>query len=140
MTSDRQREVLEWTQEYVTKDSGIRAEFATGSRRDTRKGKGRYDLMSPIALERIAGVLERGAEKYGERNWEKGQPVSRYMDSALRHTLQHLAGERDEDHIAQACWNLMAVMHTEVLCDLGLLPAELNDTPKGTPNTKGSNE
>jgi len=34
----------------AVRDSGKREEFDTGSRRDTRQGKGRYDLLSPIAL------------------------------------------------------------------------------------------
>ena len=39
--------------EFELKDSGKREEFTTGSRRDTREGKGRYDLISPIALTRV---------------------------------------------------------------------------------------
>jgi hypothetical protein len=110
---------------WETKDSGTREEFDTGSRRDSREGKGRYDLLSPLAVARIAGVLERGAAKYGDRNWEKGQPLSRYLDSALRHTFQVLAGDKDEDHAAQAVWNLMAYIHTQEKIASGDLPAEL---------------
>lgn len=112
---------------YVTKDSGQRQEFPTGSRRDTREGKGRYDLVSVPAIRRLAGLLERGAEKYGDRNWEKGQPLSRYLDSALRHTFQVLDGKTDEDHAAAAMWNLMAFIHTEEKIAAGDLPAELSD-------------
>lgn len=100
---------------FVTKDSGAREEFATGSRRDTRAGKGRYDLMSPGVLRRDAGLLERGAMKYGERNWEKGQPESRFADSMIRHALQYLAGDRSEDHLAAVRWNAGAIMHFEEL-------------------------
>ena len=63
----------------TTLDSGKRRDFPTGSRRDSREGKGRYDLISPIALRRLALVCERGAAKYGDRNWEKGQPMSGYI-------------------------------------------------------------
>lgn len=49
--------------EYATKDSGCRQVFATGSQRDSRVGKGRYDLISPIALRRLAQLCERGAAK-----------------------------------------------------------------------------
>jgi hypothetical protein len=112
---------------YVTLDSGDREEFATGSVRDVREGKGRYDLIPPHPLERLAGVYERGAAKYGDRNWELGQPVSRFLDSAIRHSFRHLEGHRDEDHLAQAAWNLFAAMHVEEMARRGLLPAELND-------------
>ena len=67
------------------KDSGVRQDFETGSRRDTRDGKGRYDLLPMRAIQRLARHFEGGAKKYGDRNWEKGQPISRYLDSALRH-------------------------------------------------------
>ena len=89
------------------KDSGEREEFNTGSVRDTRTGKGRYDLLPPRAVRRLAKHFENGARKYGDRNWEKGQPLSRFLDSALRHTFAILEGKRDEDHAAAAVWNLM---------------------------------
>ncbi len=115
---------------YVTKDSGKRQEFQTGSKRDTREGKGRFDLISPHALWRLAGVYERGAQKYGDRNWEKGQPLSRYFDSAMRHLTEVLMGLEDEDHAAQAMWNITAYIHTEEMIRLGKLPKELDDMPK----------
>ncbi len=111
------------------KDSGERQEFDTGSQRDSREGKGRFDLISPIALLRIAQHFENGAEKYGDRNWEKGQPLSRYLDSAIRHIYAFLGGSRDEDHLAAASWNTMAAIHTETLIEEELLPKELNDLP-----------
>jgi len=101
--------------------------WSTGSRRDSRLGKGRYDLLSPIALQRIAKRLEDGAEHYGERNWEKGQPLTRYIDSALRHIYGHLEGKRDEDHMAAAAWNLHAFMHTEEMVRRRGLPESLMD-------------
>ncbi|MEM7311340.1 MAG: dATP/dGTP diphosphohydrolase domain-containing protein [Planctomycetota bacterium] len=114
---------------FVIKDSGQREEFDTGSVRDTREGKGRFDLISPFALERLAQWYEMGATKYGERNWEKGQPVSRFMDSALRHLNRHMQGHRDEDHLSAALWNVAAIIHIEAVAGRGLLPAELFDLP-----------
>ena len=112
-------------------DSGTRREWTTGSVRDTRSGKGRYDLISPIALKRLARHYENGAVKYGDRNWEKGQPLSSYMDSLLRHAYSFMAGDRSEDHIAAVAWNAFAVMHTQVLINHSKLPKEFNDLPKG---------
>jgi len=110
-------------------DSGERQEFATGSVRDTATGKGRFDLISPVALRRLARHYENGAQKYGDRNWEKGQPLSRYIDSAIRHLYDFLEGSRDEDHLAAAAWNALAAIHTETMVERGLLPADLNDLP-----------
>lgn len=115
--------------EWTTKDSGARQEFETGSVRDTREGKGRYDLIPPFALKRIAGVYERGAVKYGDRNWEKGQPIMRYYDSAIRHLNEWLEGKEDEDHLAQAAWNLLGMLFTEEMLDRGQYPESLDDKP-----------
>jgi len=98
---------------FETKDSGQREEFSTGSRRDVRTGKGRYDLLPPGPMKRLAQLYERGAEKYGEGNWEKGQPVSRLMDSLIRHAFNYLEGEKTEDHMAAVAWNAFAVMYME---------------------------
>lgn len=111
------------------KDSGRREDFSTGSRRDTRDGKGRFDLLPPRAIARLARHFEAGSKKYGDRNWEKGQPLSRYMDSALRHAFRFTQGERDEDHLIAAAWNLVCLAETEERIKLGLLPKELNDLP-----------
>lgn len=117
----------------IIKDSGKRQEFTTGSRRDTRDGKGRFDLLPPRALARLARHFEGGAVKYGDRNWEKGQPLSRYFDSALRHLFKYIQGERDEDHLIAAGWNILCLAETEQRIAEDQLPKELNDLPIGTP-------
>lgn len=112
------------------KDSGAREAFPTGSVRDTRSGKGRFDLLPTRALRQLAQHFENGAKKYGDNNWLKGQPLSRYMDSALRHIFAHLEGKRDEPHAVAAVWNLMCLIDTEQRVREGLLPKELLDLPE----------
>ncbi len=112
---------------YELPDSGAREVFSTGSRRDSQLGKGRYDLLSWHALERIAKHMENGARKYGDRNWEKGQPLGRYLNSAMRHLIKWASHETSEDHLAAACWNLMALMHTGHQIELGHLPKSLGE-------------
>jgi len=112
-------------------DTGEREHFESGAMREkNRVEKGRYDLISPHFIHRLAVVLAKGAEKYADRNWEKGMPLSEYMDSALRHLNQFLAGQRDEDHLGHAAFNIMALLHTEELVKNGQLPEELNDLPR----------
>ena len=111
------------------KDSGERREFATGSVRDVRKGKGRYDLIPPYSLRRLAKHYENGAIKYGDRNWEKGQPVASYVDSLIRHGQDYLAGDRSEDHMAAVAWNAFAAMWTLEMIRLCKLPKSYNDLP-----------
>lgn len=101
--------------------------FSTGSVRDSRDGKGRYDLIPPEAIHELAIHFEDGAKKYGERNWELGQPISRIMDSALRHTFSYMAKKKDENHLAAACWNLVAAMTIRARAKAGTLPKELDD-------------
>jgi len=115
--------------EYKTKVNKL-TEYKTGAKRDINVGKGAYELISPMALRRLAQVYERGAVQKGARNWERGIPFSRCVQSALRHIFQYLEGMRDEDHLMQAVWNLIAVAHFEECIKRGLLPKELNDLPK----------
>jgi hypothetical protein len=114
---------------YCVKDSGRREETATGAVRDSRDGKGRYDLISPLAIRRIAVHLEKGARKYTARNWEKGFSFTRMLDSAFRHLYQYQEGARDEDHLAAVCFNVMAIMHFEEMIQRGIMDTALNDTP-----------
>lgn len=94
-------------------DSGNRHEFETGAVRDMQVGKGRCDLLPPLAILRLARHFEEGAKKYGERNWEKGIPINSFIDSSLRHIFKYMAGEDDEDHLVAAAWNLMCALETE---------------------------
>jgi len=109
------------------KDSGQRQTWDTGSRRDTNVGKGRFDLISPEFEDRLAVHLQNGAVKYGDRNWELGQPLSRYLDSAKRHINRILRLEVDEDHPAAAAWNIMAFLTTVERIQAGELPLTLDD-------------
>lgn len=115
--------------QWKTKDSGNRRIFESGAMRDRAEGKGRYDLISPFAIQRLCGVYERGALKYADRNYEKGMPLGQFIDSALRHLLQLLEGREDEDHAAQALWNIASFIHIKELIDRGILPQTLNDLP-----------
>lgn len=139
--------------------------YETGAVRDSREGKGRFDLMPldvaaavmdceneekqvtellcdidifkitsesyflanalrsaadlmyggsrEAMLLDVAKLFESGAEKYGERNWEKGIPISSYIDSGVRHLLKYLNGETDEAHDRAFVWNLMCAIWTK---------------------------
>ncbi len=93
----------------VTFDSGaVRSADVAGT-----KHPARYDLISPIGLRRIAETYGEGALKYGDRNWEKGIPQSVMANHALAHIFAYLSGDRSEDHMGHAAWNLIAIMHNE---------------------------
>lgn len=56
-------------------------------------GKLRYDLVHPFAHEQLVKVLTLGANKYAERNWEKGMAWSNVIASGERHLAAIKAGE-----------------------------------------------
>ncbi len=117
-------------QGVTIKDSGARQQFDTGSVRDIREGKGRFDLLPVLPLRRLARHFEAGAAKYGDNNWRLGQPLGRFYDSAFRHLLSYWEGQGEEDHLAGAIWNLVALMDTEARIHAGELPVELDDHPR----------
>jgi len=107
------------------KDSGERSEFETGAVRDKADNKGRFDLLPADAIRQLARVMETGCLKYGDRNWEKGIPLRRYLDSALRHLFCVLAGMDDEPHLPMAMWNVACAIQTEIWIRRGKLPEDL---------------
>jgi len=111
-------------------DSGKREQFKTGAVRDTAKGKARVDLISPYAQMRKGQWLRLGAEKYDERNWEKGMKISRCIASLERHIQEYKMGLTNEDHLAAIAVNAEFIMHYEKMIKMGLLPADLDDMPK----------
>ena len=66
--------------------------YEGGAIRNSRAGKGRYDLIPTKALIRLARVYEVGGIAHGDRNWEKGIPTDRLVDSAMRHIVQYWDG------------------------------------------------
>lgn len=65
-----------------------------------------FNGLADMLLE-VAKHFEEGAKKYGENNWQKGIPVKCYIDSAVRHYLKWLRGDKDEPHDRAFVWNLM---------------------------------
>ena len=69
--------------------------------------KNRYTMLLEVSKH-----FEEGAKKYGENNWQKGIPVHCYIDSAVRHYLKFLRGDKDEPHDRAFCWNIMCAIWT----------------------------
>lgn len=113
-------------------DSGARMSYGDEKAiREPSTGKGRFDLITPFGLTRLAKWYELGSKKYSDRNWEKGMPFSRYVDSAFRHLIKFMMGMEDEDHLAAAVWNLLCIIHHQ---ELG--QTELDDLPHYLSNNK----
>lgn len=66
----------------------------------------RFDLMDPDAMFALAGILDHGERKYGERNWGK-IPTNSHLNHALVHIYAYLAGNKEDDHLGHAFCRLM---------------------------------
>lgn len=93
------------------------------------EGKLRYDLLEPYAIEELAKVFTKGAQKYEPHNWLKGMQWSSMRASLARHLAAYDKGE-DYDfdpkcencqkgsctnhsgllHMAHVAWNAMALV------------------------------
>jgi dATP/dGTP diphosphohydrolase len=69
----------------------------------------RFDLIPPAALEELACVYGRGAQKYAANNWRKGYAWGLSVGALQRHLSKWLqGGERDEmgnHHMIQVAWH-----------------------------------
>lgn len=95
---------------FTVKDSGAREEFDSGMVRDTTEGKTDYTLVldGPMFY-RWAIHMTKGAVKYSKRNWMKAAgeaELGRFRESAIRHFVQWMKGDTDEDHAAAVMFNI----------------------------------
>ena len=75
-------------------------------------GKAFGDMEWETMLLEVSKHFEAGAEKYGENNWQKGLPVKCYINSAVRHYLKWLRGDKDEPHDRAFVWNILCCIWT----------------------------
>lgn len=73
--------------------------------------KPRMDLIPPELLIEMGKVLDYGAKKYAERNWEKGFAWGRAHAAAMRHMAAWSRGENLDPetglpHLAHAATNM----------------------------------
>lgn len=104
-------------------------EYTTGAIRQETSGRGLPSLLPFDALIELSKLFEAGAHKYAPRNWEKGIPLSRYIDSQFRHTSKIMEGDLSEPHVTQNAWNAVCLLATHLRIRDGKLPPELNDLP-----------
>jgi hypothetical protein len=102
---------------HETKDSGKKAVYSSGMKRDDDTSKPHFEYLfvkgipyNEQLITRWAELMQRGALKYGNRNFENArteEELERYKSSALRHLMQWVMGETDEDHASAVMFNLM---------------------------------
>ena len=80
----------------------------------------------------MARTAAEGAAKYGDRNWEKGIPISNLLNHCIRHIYLYILGDTSEDHLAHGAWNLLAA------CDMEEVRPECCDIPSRGNFVKGA--
>jgi hypothetical protein len=93
--------------------------LTNGTKFDT--GKLRWDLLPPDAMKELVTVLTKGAEKYADRNWEKGMQWGRIKAALERHINAWELGERNDPefgthHLAHAMWCAMVLLTYDLRC------------------------
>lgn len=100
----------------MIKDSGKRQQLP-GMVRDVADDKVDYTLVLDGPLfDRLARHLTEGAKKYSKRNWmgaHTQEEYDRFRESMVRHLIQYLRGDTDEDHFAAVAFNLNGMEYTK---------------------------
>lgn len=110
-------------------------EYGTGAVRSSDCKKERWDLISPIAMQRLAAVYAEGAAKYGANNWELGMPVWSILNHVIRHLYLYLDGDEHEDNLGHALWGIAAAVHSEEMARRGVEPwVSINAGMRRPPN------
>lgn len=66
----------------------------------------RYDLLPFEGLRRWAEAFGEGSLKYGDGNFRKGMEDRCLLQHALNHLFLYQAGDKTEDHLGHAMWNI----------------------------------
>jgi hypothetical protein len=82
------------------------------------EGKRKWSLVDFDSLEDMVKVLEFGAKKYGEYNWQKGLKTTDIIESMLRHVFSYLNGEDNDkesgiSHIGHIQCNAMFLAYMQ---------------------------
>ena len=90
----------------------------------------RFDLLPWDFISEMARLYGKGAEKYDERNWEKGYDVSLSFAALQRHLTLWWAGENLDSetgmsHLASVAFHAAAMYRFTQ----GAYPAELDNRP-----------
>lgn len=109
-------------------------------------GKPRWDLVDFDTVEGMVDILTFGAEKYEERNWEKGIKWSRVFGALMRHLsawwMSRLRGEDGTDpetgksHLshAQCCLHFLASYERRGMTEWDDRPEGITDARRKTTN------
>jgi hypothetical protein len=105
----------------------VRSVSSTGGEKGTKLA--RFDLIPVGPLTELAKHYGRGAQKYEDRNWERGYEWSKSYAAMQRHATAFWGGEDIDPetgtpHIIAAAWHALA------LCEYMTTHPEFDDRSK----------
>jgi hypothetical protein len=83
--------------------------------REDKTGKPDFTYIGLMygAFGRVMGRYTIGEEKYARANWRACEDPLTYQQSAVRHLMQYLSGDKSEDHLAASVANMMILLDLE---------------------------
>lgn len=86
--------------------------YATRSISESQFDEVLSETLSSAILD-LSHRYREGAEKYAERNWEKGIPIKSFIDSGVRHLMKWYRKDIDENHASAFMWNMVGAVWTQ---------------------------
>lgn len=98
---------------HVSRPDEVRVTSDTGGQKGSKPA--RFDLIPKTPLWQVAELYGRGAQKYEDRNWERGYDWHLSFAALNRHLWQFWSGEDDDTetgapHLASVIFHAMAMM------------------------------
>ena len=83
--------------------------------REDKTGKPDFTYLGDMypAVARVLARLQMGEVKYSRRNWVHCEDPLTYQQSAIRHFMQYINKQDDEDHLAAATANMLILLDLE---------------------------
>lgn len=83
--------------------------------REDKSGKPDFTYIAEMypSFARMMQQLTMGEKKYARLNWRNCEDPLTYKQSALRHLMQYINGQTDEDHLIASAVNLMILADLE---------------------------
>jgi hypothetical protein len=74
------------------------------------EGKRRWSLIDHRVLEPLVDVMQKGSEKYGDKNYQLGMPIVEIMDSLQRHLVEFRdhGNDHDEESKMHHCAHILS--------------------------------
>ncbi len=95
-------------------ESESKSTFSTGAQRSADPIPSRLALIPLEAIDAYGRAFAVGEAKYGRDNWLKGIPQTNLMEHAVRHCYRYLRGNKSEDDLGHAFWNLGTAIFQDI--------------------------